>query len=108
MQDIKNRFDKAYQSASNFKVSTEVIGIQKEKILHRTLKYYISNNEANHEVKIKKTLKGILYADVLIDYHIYEIQTRSFNQLRNKLDEFLKQYQVTIVYPIAYKKTSIK
>lgn len=108
MQDMNEKLSNAYLQATNFEVINEVIGIQKEKILHKTLKYYISSNESNHEIKVKKSNKGILYADVLIDNHIYEIQTRSFNKLRNKLDEFLKEYQVTIVYPIAYKKNIYK
>lgn len=104
MLEVNDRLKKAYQQAKEFVAEEEVIGIQKEKILHKTLKYYISSDDENHEIKIKKSNKGILYADVLIDKDIYEIQTRSFDKLRSKLDEFLKDYNVTIVFPIPQKK----
>lgn len=108
MEEMTNRLAVAYDYAVNFEKQEELIGIQKEKILHKTLKYYISNDDTHHEIKIKKSNKGILYADVLVDNNIYEIQTRSFNNLRNKLTEFLQDYKVTIVYPLAHKKNLYK
>lgn len=100
--------EEAYHKALEYEANTQVIGIQKEKILHRTLKYFFCNNDAYHEIKVQKLTKGYLYADIKIGTTIYEIQTRSFNALREKLDEFLKQYQVTIIYPIAYHKNIFK
>ena len=35
-----------------------------------------------------------------MDGHIFEIQTRQFNKLRSKLDFFLQEYPVTVVYPV--------
>ncbi len=107
---LKNNYtlEEAYQKASEFEAKEQIIGIQKEKILHKTLKYYLCNNEDNHEVKIKKSAKGVLYADICIENEIYEIQTRGFNKLRDKLTEFLNEYNVTIVHPIAYKKNIYK
>lgn len=100
----KITLEEAYNKAISTDPIEQTIGIQKEKVLHKTMKYFLSFNEANHEIKISKTNKGILYADVKIDNTIYEIQTRSFNALRNKLDEFLINYTVVIVHPIAYHK----
>ena len=108
MLEINERLNIAYKQANEFVKEEELIGIQKEKILHKTLKYYISLDDKNHEIKIKKSDKGILYADVLIDDNIYEIQTRSFDKLRSKLDEFLKDYNVTVVFPIAKRKSIYK
>lgn len=104
---MENRItiEEAYNKAIEYEAKTQVIGIQKEKILHRTLKYFLCRDDTYHEVKVPKATKGCLYADIKIDDTIYEIQTRSFNALREKLDVFLQQYQVTIVYPIAYHKT---
>lgn len=79
------------------------IGIQNEKILHRIMKYYINFNQSCHEVKI-----GRIYADVVIDTHIYEIQTANFNMLRKKLDYLLTDYEVTIVYPTSRNKKIYK
>ena len=92
---LKKALEKALQD-----VEKDKIGLLKEHTLHRVLKFYFSLDESNHEIKI-----GRMYADVVLDNHIYEIQTKSFNTMRNKLDNFLKDYQVTIVYPIALNKT---
>lgn len=100
--------EEAYNLAIDFEADVQVIGIQKEKVLHRTLKYYLCNDEQYHEIKVSKESKGVLFADIKIDNQIYEIQTRSFNALREKLAEFLKKYQVTVVYPIASHKTIFK
>ncbi len=104
MQNNNLAFLEAYQKAQNFIKTTNVIGIQKEKILHKTIKYYLTPNEEFHEVKIHKSIKGSLFADIYDGKMIYEIQTSGFNKLREKLDVFLAHYEVTIVHPIAYKK----
>ena len=100
--------EEAYVLATNFIKEENVIGIQKEKILHKTLKYYICNDETKHEIKIKKSNSGILYADIYDNEMIYEIQTRGFDKLRDKLSEFLIEHKVTIVHPIAHKKNIYK
>ena len=92
---LKKALEKALQD-----VEKDKIGLLKEHTLHRVLKFYFSLDESNHEIKIDR-----MYADVVLENHIYEIQTKSFNTMRNKLDNFLKDYQVTIVYPIALNKT---
>ena len=71
------------------------IGTLGEKTIHSTLKQYLSRDLAHQEIKI-----GSYYADVCIDGHIYEIQTRQFNKLRSKLAFFLADHPVTVVYPI--------
>lgn len=98
----------AYQKAQEFVAKTPVIGIQKEKILHKTLKYYLEEDEEKHEIKINKGKSGYLYADIYDGQKIYEIQTGNFNKLRDKLAAFLPSYQVWIVYPIAHKKNIYK
>ena len=71
------------------------IGTLGEKTVHSTLKQYLSGNLANQEIKI-----GTYYADVCVDGHIFEIQTRQFHKLRSKLDFFLQEHPVTVVYPV--------
>ena len=71
------------------------IGTLGEKTVHSTLKQYLSGDLAYQEIKI-----GSYYADVCIDGHIFEIQTRQFNKLRSKLDFFLKDHPVTVVFPV--------
>lgn len=88
-----NNFKKAILLSNSESINVS-IGIQKEKILHKIIKYYLSNNPNNHEIKI-----GRMFADVVLDNIIYEIQTQHFNALRNKLDKFLETNKVVIVYP---------
>lgn len=79
----------------------ESIGTKKEKTIHSFIKYLISPDPRNHEININKNI-----VDVFINNHIYEIQTKSFNLLRQKFDNMLDDYELTVVYPI-YKSTTI-
>lgn len=82
--------------ALSYNDNKNTIGVQQEHTLHKVMKYYLSPNPVYQEI-----LVGKMYADVKIDNHIYEVQTKSFNALRNKLAFFLKEYEVTIVHPMA-------
>ena len=75
------------------------IGVLVEKNVHSIIKLYLEPNKDYHEIKVET-----FYADIKKDNHIYEVQTRSFDKLRCKLDYFLANYDVTIVYPIDHKK----
>ncbi|MFA5036267.1 MAG: hypothetical protein WC479_03740 [Candidatus Izemoplasmatales bacterium] len=88
--NIHNPSSLAYQS----------IGTQKEKTLHRAIKYYFSSDEATHEFKI-----GHYIVDIFFDGAIIEIQTGSFFPLKTKLEALLLKYHITIVYPIVNHKT---
>ena len=78
------------------------IGTLSEKTVHAILKRYYEPNEDYHEVPING-----MVADIYREGKIIEIQTRSFNKMRSKLDKFLPEYKVTIVYPIPYIKNLI-
>lgn len=75
------------------------IGIQKEHTLHKVIKYMIDPTGINHEIKIDGKV-----ADVYLDGMIYEIQTKAFNNLRDKLNVFLDRHEVTICYPVINNK----
>lgn len=75
------------------------IGTLREKTIHSVLKYYYAPNTAYHEIKI-----GSYVADICIDGEIFEVQTRNFNTMRNKLAFFLQEHDVTIIYPVAHTK----
>lgn len=75
------------------------IGTLQEKTLHAVLKNFYEPDLAHQEVKVEKFV-----ADILREGEIIEIQTRNFNNMRNKLDTFLELYPVTIVYPIIHTK----
>lgn len=78
------------------------IGRLGEKVLHAALKLYLESDRSCHEVKV-----GRLVADVKNDQGIFEIQTGSFTPLKKKLDAFLPEYPVTVVYPMPYKRRLI-
>ena len=77
----------------------EGIGTLAEKTLHLILKHYAEPDERYHEIKV-----GRKVADVKSGDRITEIQTRSFDRLRPKLFDFLKEHKVTVVYPVAKEK----
>ncbi len=60
---------------------------------------YYAPNPDYHEVKI-----GPFVADICIDGELFEVQTRNFHKMREKLSYFLQEYDVTIIYPVAHTK----
>lgn len=95
----KEKFEWAKQVVVKGSYKDSGIGTLKEGTLHKVLKHYIEADPTKHEIKIENFV-----ADIVQENKIIEIQTRAFANLRKKLDCFLKDYQVTIVYPIAYLK----
>ncbi len=78
------------------------IGTLSEKTLHAVIKRFIEPDEVFHEVKIGRNV-----ADVQNAEGIFEVQTRAFNKLRAKLEGFLEENRVTVVYPIPAEKRLI-
>lgn len=77
------------------------IGTQSEKTVHRVLKYFINPSSDCHEVHVEGYIADVMNQDG----RIFEIQTRNFGLLRKKLNAFLPQHPVTIVYPVMQKRT---
>ena len=75
------------------------IGTLSEKTIHAVLKKYYEPDFMNHEIPF-----GGFVADIFNTNGFYEIQTGNFNKLRRKLDVFLEEAPVTIIYPIPYQK----
>ncbi|NLC42297.1 MAG: hypothetical protein GX775_05550 [Erysipelothrix sp.] len=96
MKSIQNKFTEAMALRDH---TLQGIGRLQEKSIHSTLKYFLSENEQNHEVPIH----GFV-ADVVVDQTIYEIQTGSFDKLRAKIMSYTPDYELHIVFPIAYQK----
>ena len=63
------------------------------------IKLYFEPNPDFHEVKLNGFVADICNAEGII-----EIQTRNLGKLKRKLEVFLEQMPVTIVYPIARTK----
>lgn len=76
------------------------IGTLSEKLLHRTVKFYVDQNSEYHEVDYLGAV-----ADVKNEQGIFEIQTASFSYLRAKLRRFLKNDSVTVIYPVITDRT---
>ena len=76
------------------------IGTLSEKSLHKILKLYIEPNEEFHEVSMLGSV-----VDIKNESGIYEIQTRSAERLRPKLEKLLPISKVTVVLPVAKEKT---
>ncbi len=95
----KNLFSEACQKMIGALQGQNGIGTLREKTIHSVLKYYYAPDPIYHEIKI-----GPYVADICVDGEIFEVQTRNFNTMRSKLDFFLKEHDVTIIYPVAHKK----
>lgn len=95
----KKRFKEALNKVIGVEKKLNGIGTLKEKTVHSVMKYYYEPDSDFHEVKI-----GSYVADICVGKNIYEIQTRSFNAMRGKLDYFLKEYDVTVIYPVPHIK----
>ena len=76
------------------------IGTYKEKKLHRILKLYFEEDPAYHEVP-----HAGFIADIKRDNRIIEIETSGFTGLREKLDAYLPDCQVMLVYPLAASRS---
>lgn len=72
------------------------VGTLSEKYLHALLKNFFEPDKSCHEVKVGRFTADILHSD----NSITEIQTRSLNKLREKLEYYLLEgHKVRVVYP---------
>lgn len=98
-----DRFSLARRLSDTSIFNQNSIGCLSEKTLHKTLKYFIEPNEDFHEVEYLGSV-----ADIKNSHGIIEIQTRSFDKLKAKLDRFLTETNVTVVYPIVQNKNILR
>ena len=78
------------------------IGTYKEKSLHYVLKNFFCSDSNSHEV----AYKGYV-ADIMEDGYITEIQSSSLSGMKGKLDAFLTDNTVRIVFPIIEKRNIV-
>ncbi len=95
----ERRFEAAREKVIGGGKVQQGIGTLSEKTVHAVLKNYYAPDTDMHEIPIENFV-----ADIYTGSEIVEIQTRSFNAMRRKLDTFLPLYPVTIVYPIPHEK----
>lgn len=93
------RFEEAREKIIGKKRVRQGIGTLAEKTMHAVLKNYYAPDEDMHEIPIENYV-----ADIYTGTEIIEIQTRSMDRMRKKLNTFLPLYPVTIVHPIPREK----
>ena len=76
------------------------IGTLGEKMWHATLKWWIDENPAHHEIPLPE---GPI-ADIYDGARVTEIQTANFSGFRPKLQKLLEHYPVTVVHPLVARK----
>ena len=96
----RERFDRAIATIVTRQHENHGIGTLGEKTVHAVVKLYMEPDEDYHETPIDSFV-----ADIFRDDRVIEIQTGSFQALRAKLEDFLPQFEVTIVHPIPADKT---
>lgn len=102
MSTQNTQFEQAKDKIIGTERTREGIGTLSEKSVHAVLKNYFAPNPEFQEVPIEGYV-----ADIYTGQEIIEIQTRQFNRMRDKLEAFLPICPVTIVYPMAAKKTLV-
>ena len=103
----KYRFEYICDAVTDSEKVSDGIGTLSEKTLHSVLKKYYEFNSDFHEIKVGKYVADIYNnTNTKKGYttDIVEIQTANFNKLRGKLDYFLKNHSVTVVYTIPHIK----
>lgn len=95
----EKRFEEVKNSFLASKRIRMGIGTLQEKTVHGILKDYYAPDKDMQEVPVNGYV-----ADIFTGTEIIEIQTANFNKMRDKLESFLPQYPVTIVYPIPHIK----
>ena len=117
----RSEFAELCKSVSAGELVGEGIGTYGEKLMHKTLKYFLCPDESCHEVRIDKSGialtersvdskaesgRGGFIADIFNDGEIIEIQTGSFYPMKKKIEFYLDKtdYRITVVHPLAAKK----
>lgn len=93
------RFETAKNRIIGLERQRQGIGTLSEKTVHAVLKNYYAPDTDTHEIPIDSYV-----ADIYTGSEIIEIQTRSFDKMRKKLETFLPEYPVTVVYPMPSTK----
>lgn len=93
--NTEERFEQAKEKIVGVERERRSIGVLSEKTVHAVVKNYLEPDPAKQEIG----LAGMV-ADIYTGEEIIEIQTRSFDRLRDKLSVFLEIAPVTVVLPI--------
>lgn len=104
-------FQEACNSAVKIGKDSTQIGTLREKTVHAAVKQYLEPRREYQEIRVLgfiadicRPMEGMGNGKEIVKNEILEIQTRNFSSLRKKLSVFLKDYHVTVVYPMPYDK----
>lgn len=92
----KTRFYRTMQMVTTAEHERFNIGTYQEKKLHLFMKNYLEPDTTYQEISYANYV-----ADIKRDNEIIEIETGGFSGLRSKLEAYLPDCRVTLVYPIA-------
>lgn len=95
----EKRFEEAKNKIIGMNRERLGIGTLQEKTVHAVLKNYYAPDEDMHEIPVNGYV-----ADIYGNGQIIEIQNGNFYKMRSKLEAFLNEYTVTVVYPIPHTK----
>ena len=93
--DIRNKFTEITREITENGISRVGIGTYKEKTTHHILKSFFDPDESHHEIPC-----GAYVADIMNEDGITEIQTSGFATIRDRLEFFSTDHNVTVVYPV--------
>lgn len=99
MEENRRYFDEVADLMLSREKEENGFGTLQEKTIHEVIKDFYCYD---HDFQEQKRSRYI--ADIAIGDDIWEIQTRAFDKLRGKLSAFLKQYHVTVIYPVPVEK----
>ena len=95
------RFEKIKNAVANAGRGLAGIGTLSEKSVHAVLKAYYAPSPDDLEVAVNGYVADI--CDTKTNT-VIEIQTRQFYSMKKKLEAFLPEFDVTIVYPLPVQK----
>ena len=99
MDRLNELFNNAKDKVLGNQRGNQGIGSLSEKTVHAILKNMYEPAGDYQEVAVLGYV-----ADICKGNEIIEIQTANFNKMRAKLEKFLPEYNVTIVYPVPHLK----
>lgn len=99
MEENRRYFDEIVDLLLSREKEENGFGTLQEKTIHEVVKDFYCYDHDFQEQK-----RGRYIADIAVEGDIWEIQTRAFNKLRGKLEAFLKEYHVTVIYPVPVEK----
>lgn len=78
------------------------IGTEREKSVHAALKFWEDPDPTHQEIPLLGHV-----ADIFDGEQVVEIQSAGLYRLKSKLEDFLVEYPVKVVYPIPHRKTLV-